>query len=127
MSMTTFEAREARLHGEALDTGMLSKLRIELGEDAVLLADLYLERLPERVASLRQAVLDGDEVRIRDTAHLLKGSSRQIGALLLGRVAEAMEKAAHPTPEAWKGMLADLEVIAERTSAALLREFDADA
>lgn len=107
----------------ALDSALLFKLREELGEDAEMVAQLYLERMAVRLTELREAVAAQNEGKVKETAHLLKGSSRQMGALPLGLLAETLEREGlHPHTNL-STLLSELEHQAVETEQALRREF----
>ncbi len=56
------------------------------------LLGLFLEDTPERLAAARQAFLDGNSALLRDEAHALKGSCRQIGAACLSDLSEQLQR-----------------------------------
>ncbi|TVR62661.1 MAG: Hpt domain-containing protein [Gemmatimonadales bacterium] len=78
-----------------LDPAALDRLR-EWGGDALLgrMVSLFLELGPERVGSLSGALSDGDLELLERTAHSLKSSSGNVGALRLSAAAAELESAA---------------------------------
>jgi PAS domain S-box-containing protein len=53
----------------------------------------FLERVPEDVHAIEAAVRGVDHVQLVDTAHRLKGSAQNLGAVEVGRVCQALEAA----------------------------------
>ena len=82
--------------GPALDPAILSELReIDQDDPGGMLRDVfttYLEDAPERLETMSAAVAEGNLSELRDAAHALKGSSRTVGALELGRLCEDVER-----------------------------------
>lgn len=78
-----------------LDPAALNRLR-EWGGDALLgrMVSLFLELGPERVGSLSGALADGDLEVLERTAHSLKSSAGNVGALRLSSDAARLETAA---------------------------------
>jgi PAS domain S-box-containing protein len=73
-------------------TGSLSLL----GGDEELLKEilaLYLEDAPRQIDALKEAIEKGDAAFVQRHAHTLKGSSGNVGAVLMQEVAYEMEKA----------------------------------
>jgi HPt (histidine-containing phosphotransfer) domain-containing protein len=71
--------------------------------DEVFLSEIYrifLEEIPDRLNSFREAMQKGDLFRFLRLAHSLKGVSITIGAVSCGRLAGAAEKAARE--EQWE-------------------------
>jgi len=96
-----------------LDPAVLDDLRALMGNDLRALFDRYLETAVGYVRAIREGVAAGDEAAMRVAAHTLKSSSRQVGALKLADLAQAIEKA---------GAAADLAILEEewvRTQAAV--------
>ncbi len=78
-----------------LDPAALDRLK-EWGGDALLgrMVSLFLELGPERVATLTEALSAGDLEVLERTAHSLKSSSGNVGALRLSADAARLETAA---------------------------------
>lgn len=55
------------------------------------LIDLFLNETDSQLKSLREAVVNNDAVELRRLAHLLKGSSANIGARTMAALYEEME------------------------------------
>ncbi|GHD72286.1 ATP-binding protein [Vogesella fluminis] len=74
-------------------------------EQAIL--DEFMQGNNEDVAALAQAVAAGDAAQIAWSAHRIKGASRMVGAMALGDMAAALEKAGRAAdlaaiPELWQ-------------------------
>ncbi|HMD61689.1 MAG TPA: Hpt domain-containing protein [Opitutaceae bacterium] len=52
---------------------------------------IYLEDTPRRIEDLKTSLASGDAALFTRTAHTIKGSSANVGAVALVRVAERME------------------------------------
>ncbi len=87
-------ARNARHETAALDSAVLAGLR-ELGGDDLLseLAGLFLEDTPQRLEGLREAIENGDAPAVERTAHALKGSSANIGAVAMSELTAQLQDA----------------------------------
>jgi len=55
------------------------------------IAGIYLEDTPARLAELEQCLLSGDVPRFTRAAHSIKGSSANLGTMVLREVAERLE------------------------------------
>jgi len=53
--------------------------------------NLYLEKTPEQISAVSEAVMKKDASLIRSSAHSLKGSSGNVGAVKLSQTAQKME------------------------------------
>ncbi len=53
----------------------------------------FLERVPDDVATIRQAVRAVDHVQLVEAAHRLKGSAQNLGVVEVGRACQALEAA----------------------------------
>jgi HPt (histidine-containing phosphotransfer) domain-containing protein len=53
---------------------------------------IYLEDTPQRIAELEQSLAGGDTPRFTRAAHSVKGSSANLGAMAVRRVAEQLEQ-----------------------------------
>jgi excisionase family DNA binding protein len=53
--------------------------------------NLYLEKTPEQIGAVAEAVKNKDAALIRSSAHSLKGSSGNVGAVKLSQTAQKME------------------------------------
>ena len=56
---------------------------------------IYLEDTPQRIAELEQSLAAGDVARFTRAAHSVKGSSANLGAMAVRRVAEQLEHQAN--------------------------------
>jgi two-component system sensor histidine kinase/response regulator len=83
----------------ALDPGRISQLRDlqRKGESDVLawIVHPFLERTSINLAALRAALADLDAVALQQTAHALKGSSANLGALSLAALCGELEALGH--------------------------------
>lgn len=52
---------------------------------------IYLEDTPQRIAELEESLAGGDNVRFTRAAHSVKGSSANLGAMAVRKVAEELE------------------------------------
>lgn len=75
-----------------VDEGIWRTLQEEVGEDLELIAQLYLEKLPERLTELERLASRDELEELKLGAHQLKGSSRNLGALRLAGVCQALEQ-----------------------------------
>lgn len=105
--------------GPLLDASIVASLRA-----LKLLGRLYpafMTALPGHLADMQAAVAAEDRRAIRRLAHLLRGSSGQLGATALSRAFGALEEAAlrddgQPLP------CAELDALARATTAAMAAE-----
>lgn len=58
------------------------------------MTQLFRTDSPVRLATLRQALGEGDLLRVSQTAHALKGAAGTIGAMVLKQLAAEVEQAA---------------------------------
>jgi HPt (histidine-containing phosphotransfer) domain-containing protein len=95
-----------------LDRGVLEGLR-SLGDEELLaeLAQLFLEDVPPRLEALREAIGGGDAASVGRVAHVLKGSSGNMGALRMSAICSELEDAGH------SGKLQEAAGLAERLEA----------
>jgi two-component system, sensor histidine kinase and response regulator len=84
------DAAEPVLNMETLNS--LRELQVE-GDPDILkeLVDLFMEDTPKRIEEIRNAVLRGDTATVKRVAHTLKGSSANLGAQRMSRVAMQIE------------------------------------
>jgi CheY-like chemotaxis protein/HPt (histidine-containing phosphotransfer) domain-containing protein len=114
-----------------LDDRILGDLHEDFAEtdDLPHLAELmrkFLDRGAEQLTVVAAAVHGGDADEVRRAAHKLKGSSRTLGAGLLGAVAANIEQAGgNGDLVAAKGALGELEVVFSLSRSALLDMIDA--
>jgi HPt (histidine-containing phosphotransfer) domain-containing protein len=79
-----------------LDRSVLAALQeLRRGQSRLLpyLIRLYLQAVPTQLATLQEAVTQGDSGRVEDLAHELKGSSAQLGATRMSRLCAALQEA----------------------------------
>jgi HPt (histidine-containing phosphotransfer) domain-containing protein len=90
MSLKSFRDSSVK----TLDPKILAELK-EYGDDCVTeLVALYLKELSARLAKMRAALAKGDALRLRESAHALKGGSGNIGAVGLLTLCHELELAA---------------------------------
>ncbi|PJJ96295.1 hybrid sensor histidine kinase/response regulator [Lysobacteraceae bacterium NML91-0213] len=77
-----------------IDEEVLEELRTMLGDEVDHLIDVFLEDTPRLIARLEAAVDGPDYDALRDTAHSLKSSSANLGAMLLSASARRIEAGA---------------------------------
>ncbi len=96
---------EAAQHtgGSVIDQAQLAGLREiqQPGESDLVteLIDLFLNESASQLKALREAVINNDTVELRRLAHLLKGSSANIGARSMADLYEEMEGPDRPNGE----------------------------
>jgi HPt (histidine-containing phosphotransfer) domain-containing protein/anti-sigma regulatory factor (Ser/Thr protein kinase) len=107
-----------------VDTSILRRLAGDIGDEAIVdeICALYLSEAGPRLQAMRCAAMRGDAETLRVEAHTLKGSSANVGAVLVSSVAAEMERLARAgmleCAEAWLTRLTDA---VELTRAALGR------
>jgi CheY-like chemotaxis protein len=105
----------AQDEGEILSQEVLSKLRSlrQPGEPdpAVELIDLYLQDMPRHLQQMQDAVNRQDANLLRQAAHSLKGSSRNMGVLRLAQSCAELEK------QARDGQLANAQALLAKIQA----------
>ncbi|MBF0626443.1 MAG: response regulator [Magnetococcales bacterium] len=108
-----------------LDRDILLELKADLGDDIGPVITMFLDKLPERVETIRKAVTEGDSQTLERTAHPLKSMSRQLGAMHLGGLAERLEALGRSKSFAGAAELAnELKAEGPRVREALLREME---
>ena len=80
-----------------VDADSIANLRdLNPGDNGEFLREIitiYLEDTPKRIAEMKEALASGDASTFTRSAHTIKGSSSNVGALALRGVAEQLEKA----------------------------------
>ena len=112
------------IHAPLLDAATVAALR-----ELKLLGRLYsafLAALPGLLASLQAAVAAADRQALRLLAHRLRGSAGQLGATALSRAFGALEDAVSEDGRPWPSC-AELDALAQATTAAMAREAQRDA
>jgi hypothetical protein len=91
---TGTEGYSAAGSSELLDEAAVAEL--ENLDDEVLpeLVSLYFDEAPKQLHALSDAIARGEALRVGQTAHMLKGSSRTLGAARVARIAAELEGAA---------------------------------
>lgn len=95
------ERPEARKELSLVTSEAVGRLK-EWGGDALLgrMIDLFLELAPQRLQALAEGERSGDLAALEGTAHSLKSSAGNLGALRLQEAAEQLETAARGGEEA---------------------------
>jgi two-component system, sensor histidine kinase and response regulator len=116
--------------GSALDHAVLDGLR-ELGREGepeilVELVDIFLQDVPSRRESLRDALGRGDAGALESTAHTLKGSCANLGVRRMTETAALLEETARrgdlaPVPDLLKRLDDEFEEARTELSALLLK------
>src|SRR5262245_32938162 len=84
------------------------------------IAGIFFEDTPQRIAELEQSLLAGDVARFTRAAHSIKGSSSNLGAMMLRASAEKLEhRARHQGLGDVTALLADVKNEFTRAQAAL--------
>jgi HPt (histidine-containing phosphotransfer) domain-containing protein len=110
---------------DPIDVRRLRDSLTEAGVPAVFreLVTVFLHETPERLATLRQAVVSGDRRTMKFVAHTLKGTSGYLGARGLSQICLELEGvSATPSPGVGLPLLDALEAEFGRVRAALERE-----
>ncbi len=66
-----------------LDTAAIEMLKVVMEDDFAMLLDTFFEDSLQRIADLKRHVNDCDPDSFRKTAHSLKGSASNLGALAM--------------------------------------------
>src|SRR5262245_49253837 len=112
-----------------IDVRRLRDSLTEAGVPAVFreLVTVFLNETPERLATLRQAVVAGDRRTMKFVAHTLKGTSGYLGARGLSQICLELEGvSASDSPRAGLPLLDALDAEFVRVRAALERELAED-
>jgi HPt (histidine-containing phosphotransfer) domain-containing protein len=117
------------MNNEAVDISVLTSfddVHVNGEPDLVVeLIDLYLEDLPQRLKSMRDALKLGDAVSLRGTAHSLKGSSSSLGALQMAALCDELESSVNvSSPHGVNSKLTRVEQEFERVRVAFTAERD---
>lgn len=107
-----------------LDTEAIENLRAlgDEGDDTFLreIIGIYLEDVPQRLAELKNARASGDRALYTRSAHTVKGSSANVGALEVRASAEKVEQRSKTEPlAALDDQLVELEAAFGRAAQAL--------
>lgn len=107
-----------------LDSEAIANLRAlgDEGDDTFLkeIIGIYLEDTPVRLADLRTAAAKGDTALYTRSAHTIKGSSSNIGALAVRSIAEKLEqRSKHEPHAALDPLLTELESAFDRAAVEL--------
>jgi PAS domain S-box-containing protein len=119
--------QEPGLDPPAIDVSVLEHLRSfqVAGEPDFLdsLIDTYLEHTPQSIDAIREAVAGGTASALEQAAHSTKGSSLNLGATLLARLAEELERLGSiGTTDGAAPVLEALEAEFKRVSTSLVEQ-----
>lgn len=103
---------------EFFDDQVISELKEIMGEDIGMLLETFIDDSQEKVEALADSVNSQDSDDIRRTAHSLKGSSKNVGAIALALLCEEMEHKAR------ENILAPLPELMEKIRQAFLKTKD---
>ncbi|MEN9383748.1 MAG: hypothetical protein RL323_891 [Pseudomonadota bacterium] len=102
-----------------IDSETLGGLKEMLGEDLYGITGLYVDTLPGEIQSVLECYGQGDMPRLCKLAHGLKGSSANMGASEMARLAAVIEKQALAgDTAAVEAAIKELPLAAEATVAA---------
>jgi CheY-like chemotaxis protein len=90
-SATAVEAPAAAASGPALDTEVVEDLREVMGSEFLALIRVFLEDTPRTLQRLQRAAELGDTSTLVSSAHSLKSTSANLGALDLSELARQIE------------------------------------
>lgn len=85
------DSRVGAMPKPVLDRDVLDELHAVIGDAATQIVMVFLEDAPVMVQQLQLAAQNGDEPRLQATAHSLKSSSANVGALSLSAIAQRIE------------------------------------
>lgn len=85
------DSRVGAMPKPVLDRDVLDELHAVIGDAATRIVMVFLEDAPVMVQQLQLAAQNGDEPRLQATAHSLKSSSANVGALSLSAIAQRIE------------------------------------
>lgn len=75
-----------------LDADLLRRLHEDMGGGIGAIIDMYTSELPAQLEAICMAIDEGDSGSICSSAHRLKGTSRNIGVMILGKICADLEK-----------------------------------
>jgi HPt (histidine-containing phosphotransfer) domain-containing protein len=75
-----------------IDPVSIVQLREDMGDDIDLVVEAFTASIQELIANLAKVEADTDLLEVMRWAHSLKSSSASVGALMLSRKAEFIEK-----------------------------------
>jgi signal transduction histidine kinase/DNA-binding response OmpR family regulator len=88
---TAAPGEHASKHAATLDVEVIAELRDLMGSGVAHVIETYLGDTPVQISSMTAAIAGADFVTLGRSAHSLKSSSYSVGAMVVGRVAEALE------------------------------------
>jgi HPt (histidine-containing phosphotransfer) domain-containing protein len=109
---------------ELLDNAVIDGLR-ELGGDddpglVLELVEIFVDDAPKRIEEMLQGLESGDFTLMQRSAHTLKSSAANMGAMVLSQVCRRMEAAARSEDKpAYEGMVEACREVYARSESAL--------
>ena len=80
--------------GPPLDQEVIEELRSAMGDQFVVLVTVFLEDAPGQLAKLEAAAVVNDYTQMGASAHALKSSSANLGAMQVSAIAKRIEHGA---------------------------------
>ncbi|WP_029463434.1 Hpt domain-containing protein [Serpentinimonas barnesii] len=103
-----------------LNLGSLTELKSILGEDLYPITEMYAQQLPAEIERLGALLANHDMAAAQQLAHAIKGSSANLGAQELARLAAMVERAAlHPPATEAHNAFADMPAVGQQTLQAM--------
>lgn len=110
---------------QPLDGIQLGELRASIGAAFQGMVEAFLDDTPMHLESIKKAIAEGDANALRELAHSVKGSAKNLGAKRLGRTAKKLEDLAQQgATEAAAQWVAILVSEFEAVKAALRHEIE---
>jgi PAS domain S-box-containing protein len=85
------DAKDSAASENAIDAEHLAQLRDVMEDEFVDLLQTYLENSPKEISKLKAALAQGDTEAVVKSAHTLKGSSSNLGAVRLSSLCKQIE------------------------------------
>jgi len=103
-----------------LNLGSLTELKSILGQDLYPITEMFAQQLPAEIERLGAQLASNNMDAARQLAHAIKGSSANLGAQELARLAALVERGAlhHPPTEAHRAF-ADMPTVGQQTLQAM--------
>jgi len=93
------------LSDNAVDPGVIGRLRDALGGAIDRAIEPFLEDMPKIMDALDAAIHNGDTAELKSNAHQIKGAAGNLGAYLLAQQADMLEQHAGDSPTTLNGHL----------------------
>jgi len=85
------EAEQSESMPATLDADLLRRLHHDMGGGIGAIIDMYVSELPAQIENISQSMQEKDSELLKSSAHRLKGTSRNIGALALAEMCAELE------------------------------------